>query len=130
LPPFPPNFYFSSSSSVRETCLGFSPTDTSISAFPILILSFIFARDYIGGVVVLLLLLSFGLFSKPLLGVVADEFTLQVYSSFAKKAGVDLSRAAKSSFMILLVGMLGVSFSNPPWQKIIDSWVHTVCLNL
>lgn len=44
---------FSSSSSINDTYFGFSPGVLSISALPILILSFCLANEVIGGVVAL-----------------------------------------------------------------------------
>jgi hypothetical protein len=43
---------------------------------------------------------------------------------------VPFSSAFNSSFMIVLVGMFGVSFSKPPCMKIVESTAQIECLNL
>lgn len=51
-------------------------------------------------------------------------------SSFTVRFGVPFSSAFNSSFMIVLVGMFGVSFSKPPCMKIVESTAQIECLNL
>ena len=51
-------------------------------------------------------------------------------SNFYARIGEVLNKFIISIFMIELVGMFGVSFSNPPCIYITDSMAHTECLNL
>lgn len=53
LPPFPKFLCLSSSISVKDMCLGFSPAVNSTSALPKRIRSLFLARDCMGGVVAL-----------------------------------------------------------------------------
>jgi len=131
LPPRPP-YLFTSTNSLNATCFVFSPADTSISALAIFILSF-YARLYIGGVLDL---------DPPLLdpsfvdcGVDDPELGFTFYapmncSSLAFKLGTDETRAKRSIFRMVFVGIFGVSFSKPPCIYTYESNYQTVCLNL
>lgn len=97
---------------------------------PILILSFYLARLYIGGVVALESEGDVEPEREPGPEAVPTYLGPTACSSFYNKLGVDLKSVERSSFIIELVGMFGVSFSKPPCINITVSIAQTVCLNL
>ena len=130
-----PLAFFSSSNFYIGTWIVFPPGYYSISARSNLILLFILARLYIGGVplrVVSLpshcMLLAFGLveFGECFLYLLAPI----VSSSFETKAGTFWKSSKRSSFIIEFVGILGVSFSKPPCINTVASIAQTLWRNL